>query len=610
MSIVLAWRSRERDESAPVPERVVERLQTLFSPLFDVAPPARRLEAGAAHIALLELPLEGWKLPRFERDPGRPARWALAIDFPVDVAALPRAANAEPGDGPLLNAAQALDADPLGTLDRLAPPFSLAWGSADGASLSIQTDALGMAQLFEFETSRLWAVTNKPMALRALGVELEPVAEEWALWAALDWFPLDSSGFRGLRHVAPGTRIVSRAGGIERTRHDALRGWVTPPPLPRVEALELAHAALRRQLASCAPYWERPDVSLTGGWDSRAVVAVMRAVGRALGLPIELTVRGVEGRPDVVLARELARRAGLPLRVRSASGLPAADNEALDRSLSLALLWQSGQSAPHRAATFLASGSSLRARRPSVTGQHGELGRRLRAIFADGELDPGEAALWSPAELERKAIDSVSSCVPSALRPELREATRERLLELFAAADRYSLEGRARLDFFTLHELTRRKGGALHSWQTRLLVAPFLAPDLIRALFSVPGGLDEGELHRHVISRDAPDWEDVPFTEELLRAQLSPAHPQSAAEESAAPWAQPAGRENYDRQLYWSTLGSRSLERALSAGGFWERLFDADRVRAEWPTAAPQVALLHRLDALLAGGAACATGSA
>jgi hypothetical protein len=580
VSVVLVWKPADPEAPELGPARVAERLGALFAPLFEEPPPARTLAAGGAHVARLDLPLRGFSPASCEE--GRD-RWALAIDFPLGALALATPPGADAAEGPLLRAARALEADPLATLERLAPPFSLLWSGPNGDTLSLQNDALGMAQLFEVETPRLWAATNRLAALAALGVPLEPVPEEWALWATFDWFPLAASGFRGVRHLAPATRIVVTRGGFARARHDALARWVVPAPLDRASALESARAAMRGQLAAVLPLLERPDVTLTGGWDSRAVVALLRG----LGVAPELSVRGSPERPDVAVATELARIARLPLRVRTESGLPAGAPEGLRRSLALALRWQAGQCSPHRATTFLAGGGALRARRPSVTGQHGELARRLRALFDDGDLDEREAERWSTPELERRARRVWVDAIPAALRPPLRAAVERRIDEAFAAADRYGLDGCARLDFFFLNEVTRRKGGALNAWQTRLVVAPFLAPGALRALFAVPGGLAPGELHRYLLERDAPDWRDVPFARPAAAAPSDPSQPGA--------WRRPWGRENYDRPAYWAAVGRPLFDEALARGGFCAELFDPDEARRRFPHGAELVVLLHLL---------------
>ena len=66
-------------------------------------------------------------------------------------------------------------------------------------------------------------------ALACLDFPLEPVPAEWATRFTLGWFPLDRSGFRGVRHVAPPVgpvRPVGRRGqtnGVSTTRTGSAR---------------------------------------------------------------------------------------------------------------------------------------------------------------------------------------------------------------------------------------------------------------------------------------------------------------------------------------------------------------------------------------------------
>ncbi len=66
------------------------------------------------------------------------------------------------------------------------------------------------------------------------------------------------------------------------------------------------------------PIWEKPPVGLTGGWDTRAVVSFLRA----LGADFSARVGSLPGHPDVLIASELAKIAGFDLAVRHAADLP------------------------------------------------------------------------------------------------------------------------------------------------------------------------------------------------------------------------------------------------------------------------------------------------
>jgi hypothetical protein len=144
-----------------------------------------------------------------------------------------------------------------------------------------------MSQMYEYRAGGRWALTNKVAALAAIGVPLEPEPAEWAAWATLGWFPLDTTGYRHVRFVGPGTRFHIGGGGTLRgARFDVLRGWVSPGGLAERDAPELARTAVLSHVRSVVPLGERLEAGLTGGWDSRAVVATLRAAGA----PFDATV--------------------------------------------------------------------------------------------------------------------------------------------------------------------------------------------------------------------------------------------------------------------------------------------------------------------------------
>jgi hypothetical protein len=278
-----------------------------------------------------------------------------------------------------------LEHDAVPLLRALAPPFSLVWVSKERDEAFVQIDGLGQAPLFEREDDRLWALTNKVLALKALGVALEPEPEEWAVRSTLGWFPRDLTGYRRVRRLEPGTQIRLDGASLTRTRHDVLGDWVRPEPLVE-DCLELARVSLQ-QVRALAALAGRPSVGLSGGWDSRAVVATLRAAGASFSA----RVRGAAGRPDVVVASELA---GMELRVRSGS-LPPEDPADCSRSIALALAWQAGHMVSKQHKSFLRAGKRLDGGVVNVMGQYGEIGRSpyARKIGALGPESRHEDAL-------------------------------------------------------------------------------------------------------------------------------------------------------------------------------------------------------------------------
>lgn len=568
---------------------VAANLQRVFAPVFGTPLSQRVMQGAAASLAVLETPGRGWRPPSFDEDD---RGWALAADYPVNgpgVLGMP-----DGGDDFLLSLCRRLQAEPRPLLRELAPPFCLAWSDKATGEMFLQNDGLGQSQLYEFRDGSRWALSNKVFAFRALGLPVDPDPEAWAVHATLGWFPMELTGYRRIRFVRPATQYRIGASGVSSTQFDVLPEWVRPAGLTQSDCLDLARRSLLELLEGCLPLWDPPEVGLTGGWDSRAVVATLRA----LGADFSTVVRGLPGRPDVVIASELARIAGFDLKVVSSSGLPPDDAVACRRCISRALLWQAGHAAIHRQKTFLVDRPWLRPKRINVTGQHGEIGRRERALFGEDRVKIVQARKWSEPEYEEFILQDLLSEMPPFLRPSLRDVVREAIIAAYHQADRYGLEGLARVDFFSLYEFTRRKGAGVHAWQPRQLVAPFLNPGFIRAVFNYTDRTDINVFHRHIIQANAPDWAQVPYFEDLEAAR-GEAGGGAATAGASRDWRHPTGRENYSGPLYWETAGRPLIDEALAQEGFWTEVFDPELARTHWRAAPDILAILHLLPSVI-----------
>ena len=323
MLIFVLWQDK-RPNACRTVESVAPSLKSVFAPILGDGPVIGMRSAPEANLAWLELPVERWKPPLVERDGDR---FAAAGEYPVASSRLLRERGLASGpDRTLLDLARHFDGDPSSLLHDLAPPFSLLWSNGNGATC-VQSDALGQAQLYEYEDANVYALTNRLSALQTLDIPLDPVPLEWAARFCTGWFPLELTGFEGVRHVAPGTRIRLSASGVSRERFDVLQRWLHPDRMSRQDCLELAETSMRGLLEGAIEQWVRPNVGLSGGWDSRVVVSLLRD----LGATMSLRVRGNPERYDVMIAAELARVAGLRLRINNKGGYPPEDPERLRR---------------------------------------------------------------------------------------------------------------------------------------------------------------------------------------------------------------------------------------------------------------------------------------
>jgi hypothetical protein len=600
--IFLLWRRDRGPGEALEPAAVGRRLAALFAPLLAAEPVIAVEERRAAAMVFAHLPVAGWRTPFVQHDA---AGRAYAIDYPIGAARVLAAAGmpVAPGEPELPALGRRLEEDPAPLLRELPPPFSLVWWPAGGEEALVQTDGLGRSQVLEYDDGALWAATNKVTALRALGVEPEPDATDWAVKCAGGWFTMDSTGYRHLRYLAPGTQLRVTPEGVRRRADDVLDEWVHPPALAPEDALELGRVALIRHVRDGEAHLERADVGLTGGWDTRAVVSSYLAAG----VGVRAYVKGREGSIDVAIAKRLAEIAGIELEVREEADLPADDPGGLERSLRLAMLWQAGMMWSEHHKSFLADGRPLDGGVVTVMGQYGEIARgsyerRIRAWEAAG-----------PHEYEDRLIARMTKERPPGMRPEALTRARDVMRESYRRLARHGIEGAAMLDLFHLAERERRYNGASLSSHPGVAFTPFLTPDLIRASYAyrAAGGTfvarkrTVNPIHRHAIAANVPTWRDVEDEDEVFRVARRAARAEGrrvgAAEGPA--WHSGGGppRGYYDRERYWREVAGPVARGVLSRDGVWTEVFDAAALRAA-AEPAPVEALMVALAEEVVGG--------
>jgi hypothetical protein len=590
MRIVLLWQQKNLRRSIPAPAEVGNRLLRQFGELFAPQPSVHHRIFGQARLAWLELPVAGFRAPFAEE---RDAAFALAVEYPLNVRRVLRARSAMPADGKVLLAlAQQLEQHRAAVLAELIPPGALIAGDDRGAV--VHNDGLGQAQLFEYEDDDVFVLTNRVLALRALDVALRPSVDDWAVRMVAGWFPGQRSGFERVRHVQGGSRIELRAGKVARSIVDVVGQWVRPPAMDRDAAFELGRTGMLDMLADAIELWEKPSVGLSGGWDSRTVVSCLRV----LGADVDLRVRGGPTNVDVMISAELARMAGLPIRIKEGGGLPSDTVAGCRDSLRKSLLWQSGGFATLKHKNFLARAGkdTLDGGVVNVMGQHGGIGK---ADYAR-KIDAGK---HDASRYEDLLLDLLMKDAPVYLRADQRENVREILRRAYRAADRHQLRGRAPLHFFFLNEYTRRWGSATVNSQTGIVVAPFLCPDMIRACYALPEAeLVQKPMHRYITHKHAPEWAAFPYEDQVTDADLAAGRvPALAPRERPAAadrpeWQHQRRRHKFGYRAYWRTMAYPLIEEAFARGGFWTEVFDPQLTKAHWldaKTGGDLVAILH-----------------
>ncbi len=597
MKVILLWRSKKG-----VPQDVVEVGKSLgkrFAPLFDEQPAIVTREFSGAHLALLDIPLDGWNADTEQEDP---ARWVMAIDPPINArAALKKAGIESTPANRLLTLATALETDPRPVLRELAPNSSILWEHKATRTAYLQTDGLGHSQLFEYEDDDFYVLTNRVQSLSVLGISLDPVADEWAARFTMGWFPLSTTGFRGVRTLHGGTQIKITTHGISRTVHNVLREWVHPEPMSREEALELGANSLVEMCDEAISQWDRPSVGLSGGFDSRAIMSILRH----RGADVDMRVRGHPERLDVLIANHLAELADIPLRIKPHGGMPPETVEDVRWSIGRALLWQGGGIHLKKHLSFRVRGGFARGG-VNVMGSHAGIGKADFAVTIGA--DKLDEAQWEEALLAHFTANR-----PVSLEKSLHEPVRQHILASVREAERYELTGLHKLHFLFLHEYTRRWAAGAINGAADLVFTPFLNPDFIRAAYAFPADELPGKpFHRHVVAKYAPDWAEVPYDSDITRDDKHLFKPvrlsksKKAFVESGTERWRPGegGHRLFHRKFFWRDVGKGLINEANKAeDSFTHEVFDQETMRPLYKKCPDAIAVAHLLPAVIEGKA-------
>jgi hypothetical protein len=582
--------------AGPTPDDVQAELGRRFQPLFEKPLKLKTRRTRHATLVTAEVPVKGWHPSCHQADD---ELWAFAPDYPLNVRSVLRSRGIPFDEGAELPAlARALEENPEPLLAELVPPFSLIWGRPDGDTLHVQTDGLGQSTINAHDGPQGFALTNRVSALCALGMTLKPVAREWAARFTIGWFPLDLTGIEDVRVLPPGSHVALGPDGPRLSQTDVLQRWVQPEAMSREECYDLACDSLVELAKEVGPLWDCPSAGLSGGWDSRAVIASLRAAD----VDVDLRVRGHPDRFDVLIAHHVATVAGLEIRVKSSGGQPPGEPEAVRRSFLASLQWQMGGMPPKHHSTRFSKRPQMKRGVVNVMGQHGGL---VKADYVR-QID---ALTLDPSTYEDTLVDSMASAAPANLLDTHDEYVRDLVRTSLREGDRYGLDELGKLHFYYLNEFTRRWGSATVTSQAGLVYAPFLNPRFIRAAYAYPQDeLHTKPFHTEIIRRLAPDWVGIPFTDTVTEADIEsgripplPEHviQRSAKDENDSFKARGRFR-TYHPRSFWKTSGRSLLEEAVAADGFSRELFTTDLENQQLRRRAYELVMAYLLPEALA----------
>lgn len=326
-----------------------------------------------------------------------------------------------------------------------------------------------------------------------------------ALWLGTIGYRVgQESGWAGVSQLAQGTTLTADAAGAR----------ITQPPLTLPEArgfdagllaegLEQAKAAIRLA-AGQGPL----DLPITGGKDSRVIVAVALAAG--LRERLTLFTRGYASHPDVVVGAAIAERIGVPHRREPPLGsdLPAdlGPQAFLARLRTIAFQTDGGMGGWDNVL-----GSEI-GRGTIVSGHLGEVLKAYAKRPPEGALDPASMvrlqAPFDPMELVRPAARARLVAALGRQMEEARAAGGEE-------ADLPDL-------FYWRNRVPNWLGGirGVKSFERQPLL-PLGVPALMRLAFRMTAAERKAELaHYRLIEAAAPELIDLPFAHQSWHPSL------------------------------------------------------------------------------------------
>ncbi len=454
--------------------------------------------------------------------------------------------------------AQRLLAEPTGVCE-LTPPFVLAHLARRTNQLTLYTDMLGVGRLFEVRTSDGWVWSNRPAAaLLFAGLAAEASDEGWRFIAACDWAMGDTTAYSGVRTVPPATQIQTNGATTRRSSGDVLSDLCAASDGNDAltdDRLDQTVEALVRTARSVASVWpERPTLSLSGGRDSRLVVASFVAAGVEVSLVTEGTIDG-----EAVAARALVEALPRPLehRVRLPGKRKARRKDTrYDGAIDRARGWHDFSEGTHPAQSLarMPPQTLVVPKEPLVGGSAGEVAhgyyytgdfRRISRLPAPQLLDGYVAVVMARAVL------------PHGLSPRTRLQAETQIRSVISAALEQGIKSPIALDWFYVSERLRRWGTSGARFGK---VLPLLTPEFVRAGFTQSARQRrETALHSALIARLVPQWSEIPF----FRATLSE-------------------RESALRHRLWDDPDKDLVTSLLVDPGEWAEAFDVSEVRGAW----------------------------
>ena len=387
----------------------------------------------------------------------------------------------------------------------VAAPQSVVFAFSDPAQVIAATDRVGLSAVYHHAGGDTRAVSSSSRLLAAIfGCPLDD--EALGAFAALGEFAATDTPFRGVQRLGPGGFVKLAPGGLALGEYARL---AAPRPGARDVETVVAEgvAAVRAAVDACQAAYPDAGMELSGGLDSRLILAALLAAGHA---PTEGITLGEPDHPDVTIAATLAARAGIPQR-----RVDLTDMAGLTPPEALALVDTAGRRRDY-SGNCVALGvldwvEPLAGTGPRFSGQNGELARGFYYPFQPAwprttDLLARTLVRWRLMANERAA--------GGLLAPEVNAAGERRAVRTTQALlERTGCDWLTATDMLYLNWRMQRWVGC--DWsaaaQTRTILAPFFHARYVDWALSAPPQMKRGSrLLARVLHELSPELAALP----------------------------------------------------------------------------------------------------
>lgn len=185
--------------------------------------------------------------------------------------------------------------------------FTLNHFHADDGQITVINDVIGSYHCFYREWPGVTAISSSSLLLSSLGDEaIDPEALREFL--ATDIIYEDRTLDKNVRKLGPAGKYIFRDGKLwSSSSYWPIRD-ISSRPLSNGDAVGALRETLSEAGRKIFTIFQRPLVDLTGGYDSRVLLAALLR----LKMPFSTVVTGSGDSPDVQISRGLANLVGLP----------------------------------------------------------------------------------------------------------------------------------------------------------------------------------------------------------------------------------------------------------------------------------------------------------